>query len=128
YYHNEGNQTINNLRLRFNPASQGASTSHSITGSIMGDGVSSVNDNATVTLQESETLTFIPGSVRWFPNQTAQSNPAGQTLSSAQENALVGGNGFNIGSLTAGWSSQGHIVAHYRVGTVNDCNPNNNNN
>ena len=115
YYHNKGDQTINNVRIRFSPRSTGATTSQTFTGSISGDGVQTITDTTRVNISSSQTLTFIPGSVRWFPNQTGGTNLNGQTISASDENALVGGSGFNIGSLTPGWPSQGGIVAKFQV-------------
>ena len=40
---------------------------------------------------------------------------SGLSISSAQESSLVGGSGFNIGALNAGWPSQGGIVAKFQV-------------
>lgn len=117
YYHNKGDQTINNFKVRISNPSSGASTNFTISGTLSGTGVSSVTDSATVNVSPSQTLTFIPGSARWFPNQTGGTNSAGQTISAAQESALVGGSGFDIGALTPGWSSQGGIVAHFQVGS-----------
>lgn len=116
YFHNNGNQTINNVKIRFSPQSSGPSTSHTITGTLSGDGVTSITETSNVSVNTSQKLTFIPGSARFFPNQSAQTNTAGQQLSSSQESALVGGSGLNIGSLTAGWPSQGGMVVHYQVG------------
>lgn len=111
YYHNSGNQTINNLTIKISPSSTGTGTSHTFTGTITGDGVSSVSDNAFVNVSSSQKLTFIPGSVQWFPNQTTTP----QSVSAAQEAQFVGGSGINIGALTAGWSSQGGIQAFFQV-------------
>lgn len=118
YYHNDGTSPINNFTIRMtDPSNQGASTNFSIQGTLSGDGTSPVSDSATVNISQSEALTFIPGSVRWFPNQSGQTDTAGQTISASQEDALVGGSGFNIGTLTPGWSSQGGIVAQFQVGS-----------
>lgn len=124
YYHNNGDQTINNAIVRFSPASAGPTTSQVFTGTLSGDNVATITDTATVNISDSETLTFIPGSVRWFPNQSGQTNPYGQTITQSQEQALVGGSGFNLGSLTPGWGSQGGIVAKFQVSS----NGGNNNN
>lgn len=124
YYHNKGDQSINNFKIQISKPSTGASTSFSVRGTLSGNGVSTVSDTASININSSQTLTFIPGSVRWFPNQTGGTNTSGQTISSAQENALVGGSGFDIGTLTPGWSSQGGIVAHFQVGSNSNPNPN----
>lgn len=117
YYHNKGDQTINNFKIRISNPSGGTATSYTLAGTLSGSGVSSISDSARVNINSAQTLTFIPGSVRWFPNQTGGTNTAGQTISAADENALVGGSGFDIGALTPGWSSQGGIVAHFQVGS-----------
>ncbi len=118
YYHNNGNQTISNVKLRFSPQNASSSTSHTITGTVSGDGVSTITDSASVNLTSSQTLEYVQGSARWFPNQTGQTNAGGQQLTAAQEAALVGGSGMNIGSIAAGWPSQGGMVVHYRVGST----------
>ena len=115
YYHNKGDQPINNFKIRMSSPASGASTSFSITGSLSGSGVSTVSDTATVRISSSQKLTFIPGSVQWFPNQSGATG-ASQRISAAQERDLVGGSGFDIGTLAPGWSSQGGIVAYFQVG------------
>jgi hypothetical protein len=114
YYHNNGNSVINNTRMSFNPASTGSGTSHTFTGTLSGDGASTITDTATVNISSAQTLTFIPGSAKWYPNQTGMSS-GGMSLSSSQESALVGGSGFNIGALNPGWPSQGGIVVKFQV-------------
>lgn len=116
YYHNNGNAPITNTRMRISPASTGSGTSHTFTGTLSGDNAATITDTVSVHLSSAQTLTFIPGSVRWFPNQSGVNGPgSGLSLSSSQEAALVGGSGFSIGTLNTGWASQGGIVAKFQV-------------
>ena len=119
YYHNNGNTGISNTRIKFNPTSTGSGTSHVFTGSISGDGATTITDTVSVSLPSNQTITFIPGSVKWFPNQSGATGNY-TSLTSSQENDLVGGSGFNIGTLTPGWSSQGGIVAKFQVSSKNN--------
>lgn len=109
YYHNTGSTSASNVALGFNPQITGQSTSHTFRGGILVNGSSIKTGSATVQLSSSQTLTFIPGSARWFPNQQT----TGRSISG--ESALFDNMGYSIGSVTPGWSGQGSMVIHYRV-------------
>ncbi len=134
YYHNNGIAAATHTKLRVTSAqSLGASTMHNLSGSVSADNAPAVSGSANVSITSSQTLTFIPGSVKWYPNQsqTAQPLPNGQS-----ESAIFAG-GIDIGTIAQGWSTQGSIVLKFQVGqnivtpisgctnpTANNYNPN----
>ncbi|MCR4284195.1 MAG: DUF11 domain-containing protein [Parcubacteria group bacterium] len=113
YYHNTGSQTANNVTLRSTLPS-GTFTSANIPVVITDSAGGQASGSVSLNLTSAQTLTFIPGSVKWYPNQTliAQALPLGQNGSE------VVGSGLNIGSIAPGWATQGHVVFRALVGSV----------
>ncbi|MBP6854738.1 MAG: hypothetical protein KBD26_00270 [Candidatus Pacebacteria bacterium] len=107
YYHNTGNTTANNVKLKVSPESTGTGTSHTFTGSISADGYGGLSDSVSVSLSSSQSLTYIDNSATWFPNQT--------TTGSAISDSSLFSSGINIGSVAPGWSSQGHLRVQFKV-------------
>lgn len=119
YYHNTGTATAANTRITVSPQSTGSSSSQTLSASVTAGNVTQSTSNSSgsahVSITGSESLTFIPGSVKWFPSQSTSSVgylPFGQNGSE-----LFSG-GLNIGSVTAGWSSQGSITLDYQVSST----------
>ena len=107
YYHNTGTQAENAI-IRINtPSTMGASASHVISG-----GVNGTNGSATINISSAQTLTFIPGTARWYPNQSANETP----LPNGQNGSELFGSGLSVGSIAPGWGTQGSVVFHMRVG------------
>jgi len=113
YYHNTGGQTANDVTLRA-VLPTGSFTTANIPASITDQAGVEANGNVSLSLTASQTLTFIPGSVRWYPNQTLNV----QALPYSQSGSEVVGSGLNIGSISSGWSSQGHVVFRAQIGSV----------
>ena len=114
YYHNTTDPTAQNVRIKLSPRTTGNGTTHSFTATVSADNASSVHGNASVTLSSSQTLTFIPGRVYWYPNQqgSVTSLPQGQT---GEELFTTG---VNIGNIECGWATQGSLVVHFLVGNA----------
>jgi hypothetical protein len=113
YYHNTSNETANQTRIRVNLPSDSA-TSHTATAYVWASNASAVSGSATVNLSSSQTLTFVPGSVKWYPNQST-SNPT--PLPYGQDGSeLFTSNGLNIGDIAPGWATQGSVVFWAKVG------------
>ncbi len=109
YYHNTGTTASNNTMLRItSPQSMGAQMTHTISGNVAGMAYGS----STVQISSAQTLTYVPGSAKWFPNQTT----VGQSLPNGQSGTELFGAGLNIGTINPGWASQGSVVFHYVVG------------
>gem|GEM_PF-6776488 len=110
YYHNTGNDTASNTTLQVN-LPDGSFTSATISGAVSAENASGASGSVNVYLTSSQTLTFIPGSLFWYPNQSsgAQGAPDGQNGSE------IISYGLNIGNIAAGWSSQGYAVFQAQV-------------
>lgn len=109
YYHNTGGTSASNVALGFNPQSTGQNTTHTLRGGILVNGTVVKTGSASVQLSSSQTLTYVPGSARLFPNQTT----SGQAISG--DSSLFANMGYSIGSVNPGWPGQGSMVIHYRV-------------
>jgi len=113
YYHNTGSQTANTVTLRATlPSGTFASTNISVVITDQAGGQAS--GSVALNLTSAQTLTFIPGSVKWYPNQTLTA----QALPSGQSGSEVVGSGLNIGSVAPGWATQGHVVFRALVGSA----------
>ncbi len=110
YYHNTSNENAINTTLLVNVPTF-AFTSQTISGSVLSTNSSSANGNVSVHLSSSQTLTFIPGSLRWYPNQSNQS----QNAPFGQIGSEILSSGLNIGNIAGGWPSQGYAVFQTRV-------------
>jgi len=114
YYHNTASDTANNTRIRVKLPS-GMFTNSSIQGDVWANNESAVAGTASVSLSSNQTLTFIPGSVVWYPNQSTVS----QTLPNGQNGSeIVSSNGLIIGDIASGWDAQGYIVFRAQVSST----------
>ena len=107
YYHNTSKITATNTRIILNQ--NNSSNGKTYSGSIVSDQGSLSFGPVNLTLPEGQTLSF--SSAKWYPNQTRTpaSFPSGQSGSDLMDG------GINIGSIAPSWSSQGSIVAVFRV-------------
>lgn len=115
YYHTTSSDTANNVRVRLTPQSTGSGTNHSFTATVTADNASSVTGSATVYLNSSQSLSYIPGSVNWYPNQRLTTT----SLLYGQNGAeLFNGTGLNLGPITTGWPSQGSVTVSFQVSST----------
>jgi len=113
YYHNTGDQTASNVSFRLSPQSSNSSST-TFNGILSWSG-GSISDNASVTINGgAQSLTFIPGSVKYYPNQTTSPT----SLPFGQNGSELFSGGFTVGSVAPGWASQGNISAQFRVGST----------
>ncbi|HEY4499924.1 MAG TPA: hypothetical protein VJH70_02225 [Candidatus Paceibacterota bacterium] len=120
YYHNTSNETATQTKVRASlPGSSG--TYHNISADAWAINSSLARGNTTVTTNGNATLTFLPDSVKWYPNR----NTSQQSLSNA--NSLVTSNGVLIGDIASGWEAQGYITFRAQVNSVGSPNPPTNN-
>ena len=109
YYHNTGTATANNVAVEMTRPS-GTKSSFSMTGVIMVNANEAKRGSASINLTSAQTLTFIPGSIEWSPNQSGSN---GQGVSN--ESALFNRYGLPVGNIAPGWASQGTVVASFKV-------------
>lgn len=129
YYHNSGDTTLQNLKVKLSPQSTGSGTGHTFTTTLSADNASSKTDTATVTIVGgSQSLSYIPTAVYWYPNQACANNPNCQptSLPLGQNGAELFGSGLVIGNVPPGWATQGGITVQFKVssnGGTNQDNP-----
>lgn len=117
YYHNTSNETANQTRASV-ILPIGNFSSRTIYGSVWGNNSSLIaQSGVSLNLTSSQTLTFIPGSARWYPNQSLSE----QTLPSGQNGSeIISSSGLNIGDIASGWETQGHIIFRAQVSNNNN--------
>ncbi len=110
YYHNSANETAQNVRISMvAPTSSG--TSLIASGDLSADNFESSSGQTEIRISSDQTLTYIPGSAKWYPNQSL--NVA--VLPFGQTGDEVITQGLNIGDIVSGWPSQGSVVARFQV-------------
>jgi hypothetical protein len=118
YFHNTGDATSTKTAVQMTPENSGASTSHTFNGAINGGtdtgGNVIVRGSATINTPDNESLAFVPGSVRFYPNQTTTGH------SVPGETYLFSSTGVNLGDIAPGWAGQGVLVADFRVSGSNN--------
>lgn len=110
YYHNTSSATAENTTIRVNRPS-GTNNIFTITGSVGASNAVTVTGATTISIPSNETLTYVPGSVKWFPNQSLSE----QTLPNGQDGTEIFGNGLNIGNIASGWNTQGSVVLQFQI-------------
>ena len=121
YYHNSGANVADNVRLRMSQPS-GSASSFTFSGSVSADNANTANGVATVNLTSAQTLTFVPGSLAWRPNQCT-SSACTTPLPNGQNEMAIFSNGVTIGNIAPGWPSQGNLVMLFRVGSTQQQQP-----
>lgn len=114
YYHNTsaGDIATNVVAKLSVPTATG--TSITASGEIGAQNAQSVNGTTVVNISSAQTLTYIPGSTKWYPNQsqTPSPFPSGQS-----GDEFVTSVGVNLGDIASGWPAQGSVVARFQVST-----------
>ncbi len=124
YYHNGiVNSMANNTTLKATLPS-GVGQQHTVTGYLWADNATNAGPSSPMTqavqinLSSPQSLQYIAGSAKWFPNQgdwrydTATPFPNGQN-----ENQLFG-SGINIGSIEGCWEFSGAVVFKVKVSQI----------
>jgi hypothetical protein len=114
YIHNSGNADSTNTMVKLSQPSSGAQTSFNFSGSVSGGGASK-SGSTSVTLSSSQTLTYIPGSLR-------VSKDRGPGYSVANDTDIFTSGGLNIGTIagmnTCGTDAlchQGSVAVGFQV-------------
>ena len=114
YYHNNGNDTAQDTRVRLNlPASR--AQNQKVSADLWGSNASSIKGEVTVNISSAQSFVLIPESVTWYPNRS--SSP--QTLLYSQTGKeVVQNNGLRLGDIKPCWESQGYVVVRAKVSEV----------
>ncbi len=118
-YRNTGDQTASNTLVRINPISSAPSTNFTIDGSVSSiSGGNTASNTASISVSSAQTLSYVPGSAKWYPNQGSSQ----ASFPFAQSGDEIMNGGVSIGSLAPGMSTAGHITLRFQVGsTVQNC-------
>ncbi len=112
YYHNTSNETANQTIVRAILPSAN-STVLNISGNVSAQNASATTGNATVNLANSRSITYLPGSVKWYPNRSSSLSP----LLFGQSGDEIIYSGLNIGNIDPGWGTQGYVIFSARIST-----------
>jgi|GEM_PF-1291028 len=114
YYHNNGDENALSTKLKLNqgPTLSSAQT-HVFSGSVDASNTSASAGSATINLSSSQSLTYVSGSAKWYPNQAATEQVALPFGQSGTE--VFSASGANIGTVAPGWNSQGSFVVQFKV-------------
>ena len=121
YYHNTSRETAKQTKIKVNLPSD-SFTSRSINASVWAENAGTAFGSSVVNLSSSQTLTLIPGTVRWCPNQMpCASDIVGQALPYGQSGSeIITSSGLNIGDIAPGWDTQGYVVFRAQVSNNNN--------
>ena len=124
YYHNSSNYTTaNNTTLRVNLPS-GQSANQSVTGYLWADNATNataanpLNQSVQVNLSTSQSLQYVAGSAKWYPNQADWRYASATSFPNDQPDTQLFSSGINIGSINGCWEYSGAIVFKARVGST----------
>ena len=111
YYNNNSADTASQTKVKLNLPS-GQFTSGSITGNVWASNANQLDGSVFVSLSSSQTLTYIPDSVRWYP--VCRSGQTSSLPYSQSGSEIISGSGLNLGDISAG--SIGCVVVRVQVG------------
>ena len=118
YYRNTSTtETTPNTKVSFTIPS-GTASSQSVSGSVRADNASQVGGTATINLSSSQTLTFVPGSFYWLPDQDTSVVIQLLFLPELKQRAIFFW-GLELGTIPAAPVSRPHsrnVIIHLLVG------------
>ncbi|HLP86883.1 MAG TPA: hypothetical protein VK153_03370, partial [Candidatus Paceibacterota bacterium] len=114
YYHNTGTVTATNTRVMLIPTTSldTSSKTKTFTGRIVSDqGSISFSSSVRANISSSQSLTL--SSVKWYTNN--KSETLTPLLNGQTGSEVLTDRGLSIGSITAGWPSQGSVVVAFKI-------------
>lgn len=129
YYHNGVvDTTAQNTRIRVSIPEKTTNNTAKISATISADNAATVSDTVvdgqtvglsglTVNLNQNADLEFVPGSVRWYPDQLENPNVP-VSLPNGQSGNEITGAGINIGDIKGCWPFAGYVVFNFRTKTI----------
>ena len=110
YYHNTDSDIANGTTVRVQLPS-GTFTSTTVTGEVRASNAATVNSSVSVNLTSGQSMSFIPGSVSWYPDGSATS----RALLNGQNGSEIVSNGLFVGDISGGWSTQGYVIFRAQI-------------
>ena len=124
YYHNStNNSTAANTTVRVAMPS-GQSTSQSVVASLWADNATNATaanpftQSLPVNINSSQTLQYVSGSAKWFPNQADWRTAAPTAFPNGQSGDQLFSSGINFGNVQGCWEFSSAIVFQARVGNT----------
>ena len=109
YYNNNSDDTASQTKIKLNIPS-GQFTSNSVTANVWSQNANQISGSVNVSLDSNQTLTYVPGSVRWYPVcYTTQT----RALPDGQSGSEVISSGLNLGDIADG--SIGCVVVRAQI-------------
>jgi uncharacterized repeat protein (TIGR01451 family) len=102
------NTVAHNTRLRAD-LPQEASNQLTVDGYLWADNASAISDTAVVNVSQPQMLEYVPGSTKWFPDQSQ----TGQTVA----DGITSANGLNIGDIQGCWPYAGFVTFRAKLVT-----------
>ncbi len=120
YFHNTGDITALGTRVTISPQTTSTGTTHNFSVTLGSSNSTSISSSTTVYTTTAQTLTFIPGSVKFYRyNQGTNLSalPNGQSGSELFSGGLILGDipGWNTCPATNSFCEQGSVVALFQV-------------
>ena len=124
YYHNSTPDTVAyNTMLQI--AAPGSQNSYqTVSANLWADNttnasrVSPMSQSVGINLSTAQTLQYVPGTARWYPNQADWRVAASTPFPNGQTESQLFGGGINIGSVQGCWPYSGAIVFRMTVGST----------
>jgi len=125
FYHNgENNTTARNTTIKVDLPSSTASTQHTISASLWADNATNATQSnpfrqsVQASLNDSQKLEFVPGSVKWFPDQTNWMTSSPVSIPEGQPETNLFSNGINIGDIEGCWEFSGAVMFKAKVSQI----------
>ncbi|MDO8676610.1 MAG: hypothetical protein Q7K16_03085 [Candidatus Azambacteria bacterium] len=113
YYHNTSSETATDVRAHLSPQSTGNGTSHQFNGTVSASNAISVSGSSNVFISSSQSMTYIPGTITWRPNQTVSGSES--LLYGQNGTEIFTSSGLRLGNIAPGWSTQGSVVLRFKI-------------
>ncbi len=124
YYHNGVESTTAlNTTMRVSLPS-GQSTQHTVTAYLWADNAenatpsSPMSQSVGVNLSSSQSLDYVAGSAKWYPDRADWRYDPSTPFPSGQSEQQLFGSGINVGSIIGCWEYSGAIVFKAKVGNL----------
>ena len=110
YYHNTASDVAQGTTVRVQLPT-GSFTSTTVSGEVRSSNAASATGIVSVNLSSTQTLTYVPGSLSWYPDKSATP----RALLNGQNGSEIVSNGLVVGDIAGGWATQGYVVFRAQV-------------
>ena len=128
FYHNSvAGSNATNTTFKIMPDTATA-TQHVVKASISADNAQmvtstfvngqTVGSDLTINVGENSTISYVPGSFRWYPERTTTSGPGTNLPNNQNGDAIITDKGVNIGTLAGCFTHSGYVTVIIKVNPV----------